>query len=64
MLLRKVPEKGLLKYSPPPGKDKVLGVTIVSEHAGDLLAEFVIAMKHDLGVKQDPWHYPRLPNMG
>ncbi len=44
--------KGFIKVLTPPGKDKILGVTIVSEHAGDLLAEFVIAMKHDLGVNK------------
>lgn len=43
---------GFIKVLTPPGKDKVLGVTIVSEHAGDLLAEFVIAMKHDLGLNK------------
>jgi len=44
--------KGFIKVLTPPGKDKVLGVTIVSEHAGDLLAEFVIAIKHDLGLNK------------
>ena len=44
--------KGFIKVLTPPGKDKILGVTIVSEHAGDLLAEFVIAMKHDLGLNK------------
>lgn len=33
-----------------PGKDRILGVTIVGEHAGDLIAEFVLAMKHGLGL--------------
>ncbi len=44
--------KGFIKVLTPPGKDKILGVTIVSEHAYDLLAEFVIAMKHDLGLNK------------
>ncbi len=44
--------KGFIKVLTPPGKDKILGATIVSEHAGDLLAEFVIAMKHDLGLNK------------
>ena len=35
-----------------PGKDRILGVTIVGEHAGDLLAEFVLAMKHGLGLNK------------
>jgi pyruvate/2-oxoglutarate dehydrogenase complex dihydrolipoamide dehydrogenase (E3) component len=44
--------KGFIKVLTPPGKDKILGATIVSEHAGDLLAEFVIAMKYDLGLNK------------
>jgi pyruvate/2-oxoglutarate dehydrogenase complex dihydrolipoamide dehydrogenase (E3) component len=44
--------KGFIKVLTPPGKDKILGVTVVSEHAGDLLAEFVIAMKHGLGLNK------------
>ena len=36
--------KGFVKVLTVPGKDKILGVTIVGEHAGDLLAEFVLAM--------------------
>ena len=35
-----------------PGKDRILGATIVGEHAGELLAEFVLAMKHDLGLNK------------
>ncbi len=35
-----------------PGKDKILGVTIVGEHGGDLLTEFVLAMKHGLGLNK------------
>ncbi len=35
-----------------PGKDKILGVTIAGEHAGDLLAEYVLAMKHGLGLNK------------
>ncbi|MGB2740169.1 MAG: FAD-dependent oxidoreductase, partial [Cognaticolwellia sp.] len=41
---------GFIKVITPKGKDKILGVTIVSEHAGDLIAEFVLAMKHGLGL--------------
>ncbi len=41
---------GFIKVLTAPGKDKILGVTIVGEHAGDLLAEFVLAMKHGLGL--------------
>src|SRR3989339_689888 len=43
---------GFVKVLTVPGRDKILGVTIVGEHAGDLLAEFVLAMKHGLGLKK------------
>ena len=43
---------GFVKVPTVPGKDKILGVTIVGEHAGDLLAEFVLAMKHGLGLNK------------
>jgi dihydrolipoamide dehydrogenase len=43
---------GFIKVITPRGKDKILGVTIVSEHAGDLIAEFVLAMKHGLGLNK------------
>ncbi len=41
---------GFVKVLTVPGKDRILGVTIVGEHAGDLVAEFVLAMKHGLGL--------------
>ncbi len=43
---------GFIKVLTVPGKDKLLGVTIVGEHAGDLLAEYVLAMKHGLGLNK------------
>jgi len=43
---------GWVKVLSVPGKDKILGVTIVGEHAGDLLAEYVLAMKHGLGLNK------------
>ena len=43
---------GFVKVLTVPGKDKILGVTIVGLHAGDLLAEFVLAMKHGLGLNK------------
>jgi pyruvate/2-oxoglutarate dehydrogenase complex dihydrolipoamide dehydrogenase (E3) component/uncharacterized membrane protein YdjX (TVP38/TMEM64 family) len=43
---------GFVKVLTVPGKDRILGVTIVSAHAGDLLAEFVLAMKHGLGLNK------------
>ena len=44
--------KGQIKVLTPPGKDKILGVTIAGEHAGDLIAEFVFAMQHGLGLNK------------
>ena len=43
---------GVVKILTVPGSDKILGATIVGEHAGDLLAEFVLAMKHGLGLNK------------
>ncbi len=43
---------GFVKVLTVPGKDKILGVTIVGEHAGDLLVEYVLAMKHGLGLNK------------
>ena len=43
---------GMVKVLTVPGKDKILGVTIVGEHAGDLIAEFVLAMRHGLGLNK------------
>jgi pyruvate/2-oxoglutarate dehydrogenase complex dihydrolipoamide dehydrogenase (E3) component/uncharacterized membrane protein YdjX (TVP38/TMEM64 family) len=43
---------GFVKVLTVPGKDRILGVTIVGEHSGDLLAEFVLAMKHGLGLNK------------
>jgi pyruvate/2-oxoglutarate dehydrogenase complex dihydrolipoamide dehydrogenase (E3) component len=42
--------EGFVKILTVPGKDRILGVTIVGQHAGDLLAEFVLAMKYGLGL--------------
>ena len=44
--------RGFVKVLTVPGKDRILGVTIVGEHAGDLLAEYVLAMKHGLGLEK------------
>jgi pyruvate/2-oxoglutarate dehydrogenase complex dihydrolipoamide dehydrogenase (E3) component/uncharacterized membrane protein YdjX (TVP38/TMEM64 family) len=43
---------GFVKVLTVPGKDRILGVTIVGEHAGDLLAEMVLAMRHGLGLNK------------
>ena len=42
--------EGMVKVLTVPGKDRILGVTIVGEHAGDVIAEFVLAMRHGLGL--------------
>ncbi len=43
---------GFVKVLTPPGKDRVLGATIVADHAGELIAEYVLAMKHGLGLNK------------
>jgi pyruvate/2-oxoglutarate dehydrogenase complex dihydrolipoamide dehydrogenase (E3) component/uncharacterized membrane protein YdjX (TVP38/TMEM64 family) len=43
---------GVVKVLTVPGKDRILGATIVGEHAGDLIAEFVSAMKHGIGLNK------------
>lgn len=42
--------RGFIKVLTPPGKDRILGVSIVGPQAGELLAEYVLAMKHGLGL--------------
>ena len=44
--------QGFVKVLTRPGKDQILGVTIVGAHAGELLAEYVLAMKHNLGLNK------------
>ncbi|MDQ6679692.1 MAG: FAD-dependent oxidoreductase [Pseudomonadota bacterium] len=44
--------EGWVKVLTVPKKDRILGVTIVGAHAGDLLAEYVLAMKHGLGLNK------------
>ncbi|MGF1871313.1 FAD-dependent oxidoreductase [Photobacterium indicum] len=43
---------GFVKVITPKGKDKILGVTIVGNNAGELLAEFTLAMRHGLGLNK------------
>lgn len=45
-------DRGWIKVLTKPGTDKILGVTIVGSHAGDLLAEYVLAMKYKLGLNK------------
>ena len=44
--------RGFVKVLTVPGKDTILGVTIVGTHAADLLAEYVLAMRHGLGLNK------------
>ena len=44
--------QGFVKVLTVPGKDRILGATIVGAHAAELLAEFVLAMKHGLGLNK------------
>ncbi len=43
---------GFVKVLTVPGKDKILGATIVGPHAGELITEYVSAMKHGLGLNK------------
>ncbi|MGE0311528.1 MAG: FAD-dependent oxidoreductase [Lautropia sp.] len=45
-------DHGFVKVLTVPGKDRILGVTIVGEHAGDLIAEYVLAMRQGLGLNR------------
>jgi pyruvate/2-oxoglutarate dehydrogenase complex dihydrolipoamide dehydrogenase (E3) component len=43
---------GVVKVLTVPGKDRILGATIAGEHAGDLIVEFIAAMKHGIGLNR------------
>ncbi|HAZ14687.1 MAG: pyridine nucleotide-disulfide oxidoreductase [Bdellovibrionales bacterium GWA2_49_15] len=43
---------GFVKVLTILGTDKILGVTIVGPHAGDIIAEYVVAMKHGIGMNK------------
>ncbi len=45
-------DHGLVKVLTKPGTDKILGVTIVGTHASDIIAEYILAMKHGLGLNK------------
>ncbi len=45
-------DRGWVKVLTVPGKDRILGATIVGEHAGDLISEYVSAMRHGLGMNK------------
>jgi len=43
---------GFVKVLTKPGKDRILGATIVGTHAGDMVSEYVTAMRHKLGMNK------------
>ena len=45
-------DEGIVKILTVPGKDKILGVTILGKGAGDLIPEFILAMKYNLGMNK------------
>jgi pyruvate/2-oxoglutarate dehydrogenase complex dihydrolipoamide dehydrogenase (E3) component len=45
-------DHGMVKVLTEPGKDRVLGVTIMSHHAGELITEYISAMKHGIGLNK------------
>ncbi len=45
-------EAGFVKVLTVPGKDRIMGVTIVGAHAGDMLPEYVQAMKYNMGLNK------------
>ena len=45
-------DHGFVKVLTPPGKDTILGATIVGAHAGEIISEYVTAMKHGLGLNK------------
>jgi pyruvate/2-oxoglutarate dehydrogenase complex dihydrolipoamide dehydrogenase (E3) component/uncharacterized membrane protein YdjX (TVP38/TMEM64 family) len=44
--------KGVVKVLTVPGRDRILGATIAGEHAADLIVEFIMAMKHGIGLNK------------
>ena len=45
-------DKGIVKVLTEPGKDRILGATIMSSHAGELITEYISAMKHGIGFNK------------
>ncbi len=45
-------DEGFVQVLTVPGKDRILGCTIVGEHAGELISEYVTAMRHGLGLNK------------
>jgi len=44
--------QGMVKVLTVPGKDRILGATIVGDHAGDLIVEYIAAMRHGIGLNK------------
>lgn len=44
--------EGVVRVLTPPGSDKILGVAIVGPHAGDIISEYVLAMRNGLGLSK------------
>jgi len=44
--------QGMVKVLTVPGRDRILGATIVGEHAAELIVEFIMAMKHGIGLNK------------
>ena len=44
--------RGFVKILTARGKDRILGATIVGSHAGEIIAELVLAMKHNMGLRK------------
>ena len=45
-------DHGVVKVLTVPGKDKILGVTIIGHHAGELITEYISAMKNGFGMNK------------
>jgi len=45
-------DHGFVKVLTEPGRDRILGVTIAGKNAGDLIAEYVLAMRHNIGLNK------------
>lgn len=43
-------DHGFVKVLTKPGTDKIIGATVVGNHASDLIGEFIAAMKHGFGL--------------
>ena len=44
--------EGFVKVLTPPGSDKILGVSMVGDHASELISEFVLAKTHKMGLNK------------